>query len=77
MKQLFSTAHDPDASALVAIGAAAIQTVHVHAKPPSINEISDPERIHRTPSAQKTIKDHGGVYVAAGPGTQIDAPSMC
>ena len=24
------------------------------------------------PPAQKTIKDHGGVNVAAGPGTQID-----
>jgi|SRR3954447_9348563 uncharacterized protein (DUF1330 family) len=62
----------------VAIGAAAIQTLHAQAKPPvymvAINEISDQEGYTKQylPTAQKTIKDHGGVYVAAGPGTQID-----
>ena len=62
----------------VAIGAAAIQTLHAQAKLPvymvAINEISDQEGYTKQylPTAQKTIKDHGGVYVAAGPGTQID-----
>jgi uncharacterized protein (DUF1330 family) len=61
-----------------ALGAAAIQTLHAQAKPPvymvAINEISDQEGYTKQylPTAQKTIKDHGGVYIAAGPGTQID-----
>ena len=59
-------------------GAAAIQALHAQAKPPvyviAINEISNQEGYTKQylPTAQKTIKDHGGVYVAAGPGTQID-----
>ncbi len=62
----------------VAIGAAALQTLHAQAKPPvymvAINEIIDQDGYTKQylPTAQKTIKDHGGVYVAAGPGTQID-----
>jgi uncharacterized protein (DUF1330 family) len=62
----------------VALGAAAIQTLHAQAKPPvfmvAINEISDQEAYTKQylPTAQRTIKDHGGAYVAAGPGTQID-----
>jgi uncharacterized protein (DUF1330 family) len=62
----------------VAIGAAAIQTLHAQARPPvymvAINEISDQEGYTKQylPTAQKTIKEHGGAYVAAGPGTQID-----
>lgn len=61
-----------------ALGAAAIQTLHAQSKPPvymvAINEISDKESYTKQylPTAQKTIKDHGGVYIAAGPGTQID-----
>ena len=61
-----------------AAGAAAIQALHAQAKPPvymiAINEISNQEGYTKQylPTAQKTIKDHGGVYVAAGPGTQID-----
>ncbi len=60
------------------IGAAAIQTLHAQAKPPvymvAINEINDADgyKTKYLPTAQKTIKDHGGVYVAAGQGTQID-----
>jgi uncharacterized protein (DUF1330 family) len=60
------------------IGASAIQSLHAQAKPPvymvAINEITDQEGYTKQylPTAQKTIKDHGGVYVAAGPGTQID-----
>lgn len=61
-----------------AIGAAAVQTLHAQAKPPvymiAINEIKDADgyRTKYLPTAQKTIKDHGGVYVAAGQGTQVD-----
>jgi uncharacterized protein (DUF1330 family) len=62
----------------VAIGAAAVQTLHAQAKPPvymvAINEIKDADgyRTKYLPTAQKTLKDHGAVYVAAGQGTQID-----
>jgi uncharacterized protein (DUF1330 family) len=62
----------------VAIGAAAIQSLHAQVKPPvymvAINEIHDQDGYAKQylPPAQKTIKEHGGVYVAAGPGTQID-----
>ena len=61
----------------IAIGGAAIQTLHAQAKPPvymiAINEVSNQEGYTKEylPSAQKSIKDHGGVYVAAGPGTQV------
>jgi uncharacterized protein (DUF1330 family) len=61
----------------IAIGGAAIQTIHAQAKPPvymiAINEVSNQEGYAKEylPPAQKSIKDHGGVYVAAGPGTQI------
>lgn len=62
----------------VAIGAAAVQTLHAQAKPPvymvAINELKDANgyRTKYLPTARKTIAEHGGVYVAAGPGTQID-----
>ena len=61
-----------------ALGAGAIQALHAQAKPPvymvAINEIIDQEGYSKQylPTAQKTIKDHGAVYMAAGPGTQID-----
>jgi uncharacterized protein (DUF1330 family) len=61
----------------IALGAVAIQTLHAQAKPPvymiAINEISNQEGYTKeyVPPAQKSVKDHGGVYVAAGPGTQI------
>ena len=61
----------------VALGAAAIQTLDAQAKPPvymiAINEISNQEGYTKeyVPPAQKSVKDHGGVYVAAGPGTQV------
>ena len=60
----------------VAAGAA-IQTLHAQAKPPvymiAINEVSNQDGYTReyVPPAQKSVKDHGGVYVAAGPGTQV------
>ncbi len=60
------------------VGGVAIQVLHAQAKPPvymvAINEITDQDGYTKQylPTAQKTIKDHGGIYVAAGPGTQID-----
>ena len=61
----------------IALGAAAVQTLHAQAKPPvymiAINEVSNQEGYTKeyVPPAQKSVKDHGGVYVAAGPGTQV------
>lgn len=60
-----------------AVGGIAVHALHAQAKPVymiAINEVSNPEGYAKEylPIAQKTIKDHGGVYVAAGPGTQID-----
>ena len=39
-----------------------------------MNEIADQEGYTKQylPTAQKTLKDHGGVYVAAEPGTHVD-----
>jgi uncharacterized protein (DUF1330 family) len=67
------------ASALIgaALGAAGVHSLHAQAKPPvymiAINEVRDQEGYAReyVPPAQKSVKDHGGEYVAAGPGTQI------
>ena len=59
------------------LGAAAVQTLHAQAKPPiymiAINEVSNQEGYTNeyVPPAQKSVKDYGGVYVAAGPGTQV------
>jgi uncharacterized protein (DUF1330 family) len=60
-----------------ALGGAAIQALHAQAKPPvymiAINEVSDQERYAKeyVSPAQKSVKDYGGEYVAAGPGTQV------
>jgi uncharacterized protein (DUF1330 family) len=60
-----------------AIGGAAIQALHAQAKPPvcmiAINQVSDQEGYAKeyVPPAQKSVKDHGGEYVAAGPGTWV------
>jgi len=59
------------------VGGAAIQALHAQAKPPvymiAINEVSDQARYAKeyVPPAQKSVKDHGGEYVAAGPGTRV------
>jgi len=59
------------------VGAAAIHTLHAQAKPPvymiALNEVTNQEGYTKEylPLAQKTLKDHGGVYIAAGPGTQV------
>ncbi len=61
----------------VLIGVAAVQTLYAQAKPPiymvAINEVSNQEGYTKEylPDAQKAIKDHGGVYVAAGPAQQV------
>ena len=61
----------------VALGAIAIQRLNAQTKPPvymiAINEVSNQEGYSKEylPGAQKSIKEHGGVYVAAGPGTQV------
>src|SRR5262245_59598127 len=60
-----------------ALGGAAIQALHAQAKPPvymiAINELSDQERYAKeyVSPAQKSVKDYGGEYVAAGPGTPV------
>ena len=60
-----------------ALGGAAIQALHAQAKPPvymiAINEVSDQAGYAKeyVPPAQKSVKDHGGAYVAAGPGTRV------
>ena len=60
-----------------ALGGGAIQALHAQAKPPvymiAINELSDPERYAKeyVSPAQKSVKDHGGEYIAAGPGAPV------
>jgi uncharacterized protein (DUF1330 family) len=59
------------------VGAAAIQALHAQAKPSiymiAINEVRDQEGYAKeyVSPAQKTVKDYGGEYLAAGPGTQV------
>jgi uncharacterized protein (DUF1330 family) len=61
----------------VALGGAAVQALHAQAKPPvymiAINEVSDPNGYAKdyVPPAQKSVKDRGGEYVAAGPTMQV------
>jgi uncharacterized protein (DUF1330 family) len=59
------------------LGAGALQALHAQAEPPvymiALNEISNQEGYAKeyVPPAQKSVKEHGGVYVAAGPGTRV------
>ena len=59
------------------LGAIAIQALHAQPKPPvymiAINEVRDQEGYAKeyVSPAQKSVKDHGGEYIAAGPGTQV------
>jgi uncharacterized protein (DUF1330 family) len=59
-------------------GAAVVQSLHAQAKPPvymiALNEVSDADRYGKeyVPPAQASVKAHGGVYVAAGPGTALE-----
>ena len=60
-----------------ALGVAVVQTLHAQAKPPvymiAINEISNLEGYTKeyVPPAQKSVRDHGGEYIAAGAGTRV------
>ena len=62
----------------MAAGAVAVQSLHAQAKPPvymiALNEVTDVDRYVKeyVPPAQASVKAHGGVYVAAGPGTLIE-----
>ena len=57
-------------------GATAVEMLHAQSTPPvymvAINEISnlDGYRAYQ-PSGARSIKDHGGVYIAAGPVTNL------
>ena len=59
------------------LGGAAIEALHAQAKPPvymiAINEVTDGDRYAKeyVPPAQQSVKNHGGEYVAAGPGTRL------
>jgi uncharacterized protein (DUF1330 family) len=76
MKSRFSLALSMLAGA--ALGGAAIEALHAQAKPPvymiAINEVSDQGGYAKeyVPPAQKSVKDRGGEYVAAGPGTRLE-----
>ena len=74
----FDLVHALQAKDLVdGLGGAAIEALHAQAKSPvymiAINEVSDQEGYAKeyVPPAQKSVKDRGGEYVAAGPGTQL------
>jgi uncharacterized protein (DUF1330 family) len=62
----------------MAIGAVVIQSLHAQAKPPvymiALNEVTDADGYAKeyVLPAQASVKAHGGVYVAAGPGTMIE-----
>jgi uncharacterized protein (DUF1330 family) len=66
----------------IAIGGAAIQTLHAQAKPPvyaiALNQLTNAEGYAKDylPKGRAAILAHGGVYVAAGKGELItgDAP---
>jgi uncharacterized protein (DUF1330 family) len=59
------------------VGGSAVETLHAQAKPPiymvAVNEVSNQDGYAKEylPDAQKAIKDHGGVYVAAGSTQQV------
>ncbi len=61
----------------IGLGGAAMQAIHAQTTPPvymvAINEVSNQEGYSKEylPDAQKAIKDHGGIYIAAGPTQQV------
>ncbi len=61
----------------VCAGVTAIHSIHAQTNAPvylvAINEISDRDAYFKeyAARAQQTVKDHGGEYIAIGPGTQI------
>ena len=62
----------------MAVGAAAVQSLRAQTKPPvymiALNEVTDTDHYAKeyVAAAQASVKAHGGVYVAAGPGTMIE-----
>src|SRR5690242_13949600 len=60
------------------IGAGGMYSLNAQPKPPvyqiGMVEVSNPEAYAKEylPPAQASMKAHGGVYVAAGPGTMIE-----
>jgi uncharacterized protein (DUF1330 family) len=62
----------------MAVGTFAVQTLHAQPKSPvymiGLNEVTDADCYSNEylRPAQASIKAHGGVYVAAGPGTLIE-----
>jgi uncharacterized protein (DUF1330 family) len=76
MKTRFTIAVSMLAGAV--LGGAAIQALHAQAKPPvymiAINQVRNPDGYAKeyVPPAQKSVKDYGGEYIAAGPGMQIE-----
>jgi uncharacterized protein (DUF1330 family) len=76
MKTRFTIAASMLAGAV--LGGAAIQALHAQAKPPvymiAINQVRNPDGYAKeyVPPAQKSVKDYGGEYIAAGPGMQIE-----
>ena len=75
MKTRFTIAASLLAGAV--LGGALIQALHAQAKPPvymiAINEVTDGDRYAKeyVPPAQQSVKNHGGEYVAAGPGKRL------
>lgn len=76
MKTRFTIAVSMLAGAV--LGGAAIQALHAQAKPPvymiAVNQLRNPDGYAKeyVPPAQKTVKDYGGEYIAAGPGMQVE-----
>jgi len=60
------------------VSGAVSQALNAQTKPPvymvAINEVIDQEGYLKQylPTALKTLKDHGGVVIAGGPGTKVD-----
>ena len=76
MKTRFTIAVSMLAGAV--LGGAAIQALHAQAKPPvymiAVNQLRNPDGYAKeyVPPAQKSVKDYGGEYIAAGPGMQVE-----
>jgi uncharacterized protein (DUF1330 family) len=62
----------------IGMGAAGVHSLQAQTKPPvymvGVVDVSDADGYAKEylPAAQASIKAHGGVYVAAGPGTVIE-----
>ena len=62
----------------IGLGAVGVQSLNAQAKPPvymiALNDVTNPDgyKNEYLPPAQASLKAHGGVYIAAGPGTVID-----